>query len=739
MMGANHNGFFQGVALPVDQGFGESIAKVAALLTPRNVVIVGASDKPGNWTPRVHRNLKRYGFKGGIYPLNPGRDEVWGETCYRDFASLPEKPDHLVVLVPAKLVPDVLRDGAAAGARSATVMTSGFEETGDEKGRALGVELRRVIAETGLAISGPNCMGNIVASHAFVTNPDDRPQGILPGPVAIIGQSGGIATAIKRTLEERGIVAGTLITSGNEAGLNMADYIHYFAADPHTKVIVCYLESVRDREKFLSGCRAARAAGKAVVVAKLGTSQAGWAAALAHTGALAGSAAAFDAVAGAAGAIRVTTLDDVVEVVEYVIHGKIPKGAGVGVITLSGGLRGLLIDAAERNGVSFAEIGDATRAQLQAFMGAGSIVGNPLDGGYAVLSSQENYLKSIEIMLSDPAIDILLMQEELPREAGSARKESNLRAAEKLAAASGKPLCYVSMISYGLNDYARDMHAELPHLPFLQEADKAMRAVRAITAHATATAPAPAAADMPPAARALAERLRDMAAKAREPITLSEPDSKALIAAYGIALAREEVAADADGAVAAADRIGYPVVLKAVSADLPHKTEAGAVLVGLKDAAAVREGYARIFANVAKARPGLKLDGVLVAEMVSGGIELALGIANDPEVGPVVMFGGGGTALELYGDVAFADPGLDAARATALVNRTKAAKLLDGWRRQPAHDRAAVETALVALGRLARDFGDIIAAVDVNPFVARGAGKGGVALDALVVLRPGAA
>ncbi len=723
--------------MAASQDFQDSIRKVGALLAPRNVVIVGASDKPGNWTPRVHRNLKRYGFKGGIYPLNPGRDEVWGETCYRDFASLPEKPDHLVLLVPAKMVPDVLRDGAAAGARSATVMTSGFEETGDEKGRALGRELRKAIAETGLAISGPNCMGNMTASHSFVTNPDDRPQNVTPGPVAIIGQSGGIATAIKRTLEERGIVAGTLITSGNEAGLNMADYIHYFAADPDTKVIVCYLESVRDREKFLAGCRAARAAGKAVVVAKLGTSQAGRAAALAHTGALAGSAAAFDAVAGAAGAIRVTTLDDVVEVVEYVIHAKIPKGPGVGVITLSGGLRGLLIDAAERNGVRFAEISDDTRAKLQAFMGAGSVVGNPLDGGYAVLSSQENYLKSIEIMLADPSIDILLMQEELPREAGSARKESNLRASEKLAAAAGKPICYVSMISYGLTDYARDIHAELPHLPFLQEADKAMRAVRAITAHATASGPQVASEPIPDAARRIVDDLRARAARASQPVTLSEPESKALIAAYGIPVARDEIAADAEAAVKAAERIGYPVVLKAVSADLPHKTEAGAVLVGLKDATAIREGFARILANVAKAKPGLKLDGVMVAEMVSDGIELALGIANDPEVGPVVMFGSGGTALELYGDVAFADPGLDAGRGRALIDRTKAAKRLDGWRRQPAHDRAAVEAALVALGRLTRDLGDTIAAVDVNPFVARGAGQGGVALDALVVLRPG--
>ncbi len=712
----------------------KSVEKVTALLAPRNVVIVGATDKPGNWTPRVHRNLRRYGFPGPVFPLNPGRDEVWGETCYRDFAALPEPPDHLIILVPAKLVPGVLRDAAAAGARSATVMTSGFDETGDDSGRKMGAALRAAIEETGMAVSGPNCFGNLVAAEFFVTMPDDRPQDIGVGPVSIVGQSGGIATAIKRTLEERGIKVGALVTSGNEAGLNSADYIHYFVRDPETKVIVCYLESIRDRDNFLSACRAARAAGKPVVVMKLGTSRAGQAAALAHTGALAGSAAAFDAVAGAAGAIRAGNLDEVIEVVEYVLHAPLPKGTGIGAITLSGGLRGMMLDAAERNGVRFAQIQPETQARLEAFMGAGSAVGNPLDGGYTVLSSQENYLKAIDIMLSDPGIDLLLMQEELPREAGSARKENNLREVEKLAARNGKPICFVSMISYGLTAYARDMHAELPHLPFLQEVDKALCAVRVIGNHVTSAAPA--AADGTPAAAAdIAARLRAAAAKASKPFTLSEPESKALLAAYGVPVVRDVVTPDADAAARAAEEIGYPVVLKAVSAELPHKTEAGAVLVGLEDEAALRQGFALILANVEKARPGLKLDGVMVAEMIRGGVELAVGIANDPEVGPVVMFGGGGVALELYGDVAFADPALDRAGAERLVDRTKAARLLAGWRGQPAADREAVEAAIVAIGRIARDLGDVIEAVDVNPFVARP--EGAVALDALVVVRGG--
>src|SRR3954468_6715479 len=212
-----------------------AIAKVDALLNPRNVVIVGATDKPGNWPQRVWRNLKRYGYAGAVYPLNPTRDSVWDVRCYRAFADLPEKPDHLVVLAPAKTVCATLRDAAAAGARSATVMTSGFDEAPDEAGQKLAGDLRRVIAETGLAVSGPNCLGNFNAAINFFSMPDDRAQKLARGPVAVLGQSGGIVMAIKPTLEERGVDTDAAVTSGNETGLTTADYIAYFSTQPHIR------------------------------------------------------------------------------------------------------------------------------------------------------------------------------------------------------------------------------------------------------------------------------------------------------------------------------------------------------------------------------------------------------------------------------------------------------------------------------------------------------------------------
>jgi acyl-CoA synthetase (NDP forming) len=706
-----------------------SAAKVEALLNPRNIVILGATDKPGNWPQRVWRNLKRYGFSGPVYPLNPNRDQVWDTRCYKSFAELPEKPDHIIVLIPAALVPDALQQAAAAGARSATIMTSGFSEASDAASQKLAAKLARVIAETGLAVSGPNCLGNLNAGATLMTMPDDRPQVLAPGPVAIVGQSGGLAMAIKRTLEERGINSSAVVTSGNETGLTTADYIIYFARQPQTKVIVSYLESVKHPGAFLDACRTARAAGKPVVVVKLGASEDGRAAALAHTGALAGSMEAFDAVAGAAGAVRVRTLDDVVEAVEFFAHAPLPRGKGLGGITFSGGLRGLLLDAAAANGLRFVDLAPKTLQRLEKLLTVGTIIGNPLDSGFAALTSAEAYINCVEAIASDPGVDMLLLQEELPRGAGTERKEANLRAVNDLAARVGKPISFVTMISHGLTDYSRTLRADLPHVAFLQEVDKSLRAVRSVTDYAerARARPRKPARSVPASARTRLDAL--LTRRAAGPRTLSEVESKALLKAYGIACPKEGLATSAREAAEIATRIGFPVVAKAVSAALPHKSDAGGVLLGLQSAKAVRDAYTEITAKLGKRTA---LDGVLIAEMVSDGLELVLGVNRDPEVGPVILFGTGGVDLELTRDVALAPPPLDEAAAEALIARTRAGKLVAGYRGRPALDRKALVKALLGLSQLVMDAGERIDSIDINPFLLRR--RGGVALDGLVVL-----
>lgn len=716
-------------------------AKVEALLNPRNVVICGATDRPGNWAQRVWRNLRRYGFEGPVYPFNPGRDSVWDTRCYRSFGELPERPDHLVVLIPAGAVPKTLLDAAAAGARSATVMTSGFGEAGDEASAALEQLLREVIAETGIAVSGPNCLGNMNAFAKFMTMPDDRPQRVAPGPVAIIGQSGGLAMAIKRTLEERGVDTGVVITSGNESGLTTADYIAYFASRPEIKVIVSYLESVHDAPSFLAACRTARAMGKPVVVVKLGASDHGREAALAHTGRLAGSMAAFDAVAGPAGVIRVRTLDGVVEAVEYAVHATMPKGAGLGAITFSGGLRGMLLDAASAHGLTFSPLSRATVKKLETLLAVGTHIGNPLDAGFAALTSQDAYLKCVEILLDDPGIDLLLLQEEIPRGPGTERKEANLAAVNEIASRVKKPIAFVTMISHGLTDYARALRAKLPHLAFLQEIDKSLATARTITDYAERAREArPSAArlsgfalrrDRPTASEGAKKAFEKILARATGVKALNEVESKTLLKAYGIALPKEGLATSERQAIALAKKIGFPVVAKIVSAKLAHKSDAGGVVLGLESAAELRAAYKRLMGPVAK-RARVKPDGVLIAEHVSDGLELVLGMHRDPEMGPVILFGAGGVELELNRDVALAAPLLDKRAAESLIARTRVSQLIAGYRGKPAYDKKALVDALLGLSQLVIDAGPRIASIDVNPFLLKR--RGGVALDALVVL-----
>ncbi|MCU1500533.1 MAG: acetyl-CoA synthetase, partial [Acidimicrobiales bacterium] len=599
----------------------DAAAQVEALLNPRNVVIVGATDRPGNWAQRVWRNLKRYNFPGKVYPFNPSRETVWDEKCYRSFDELPEAPDHLIILTPAKFVPDTLREAARRGARSATVMSSGFDEAPEAEGKVLGAELRAAIAETGLAVSGPNCLGNFNAAVSFFSMTDDRAHRFQVGPVAVFGQSGGIVMAIKRSLEERGVDTAALITTGNEAGLTTADYITYFAQVPHVRVIACYIESVHDPEEFLTALRKARDAGKPVIVMKLGASDEGRKAAAAHTGALAGSMDAFDAVAGEAGAMRVRNLDDMVEAVEFLVHAPLPKGPRLGSITFSGGLRGLLLDGAALNGLAYRPLSDVTFKRMSELLGVGTIIGNPLDTGFAGLTNPKAYIESVKTLLADPDIDVLLLQEELPRGPGAERKEANLRAVNEIVPAGGKPVAFVSMVSYGLNDYARKLRDELPNLAFLHEVDKTLRCMSNVIAYADRlkASPPPKSSPLPEGQKLLADY-----AKISGPATLDEVRSKKLLGAYGVPAPREELATTIDEAVAAATRIGFPVVAKLVSAEVPHKSDVGGVIVNLADAAAVRDAFTSVSQAVKSLPNQQKLEGVLIAEMVKGGLELVL-------------------------------------------------------------------------------------------------------------------
>jgi acetate---CoA ligase (ADP-forming) len=708
--------------------------KVEALTAPRNAVLVGASDRPGSWAARVWRNLHKYQFPGPVYSINPRRTEIWDKPCYPDFKSLPEAPDHLVVLVPAAGVAAALRSGAAAGARSATVFSAGFGEAYDIEAAGLGRELAEVIAQTGLAVSGPNCMGNVCAKSRLVTLTEDRMLQVQEGPVALVGQSGGMMIFANVALQERGIGAEYLITSGNETGLSAGDYIAYFSDQPELKVIAIYVEAISDLATFKAACRLARAAGKHIVALKMGQSEEGRQAALAHTGSLAGSMGAFDAVAGEVGVVRADTLDDLVEITELLAHTGAPPGRRLGAITLSGAFRGLLLDGAEKYRMQFQTLLPATTERLNQILTVGSLVSNPIDGGYGVLTSADNYMASIEAMQADPNVDLVILQEALPREPGSDRAEHYIQLVDAYAATKArKPILFCSPTSHSQTDYSRALRAKAPHVSFLQEANKALRAIATVArreelewlAHTSQSAQRPRTSEQ----SALIEHLRRRAGN--QAAALNEFESKEVLRAYGIATPLEALVASLDDALAAAGRIGYPVVLKAVSETLTHKSDAGAVALNLATPEQLRDAYARISATLG----GHKLDGMLVGQFVGGGLELVLGLHRDREMGLIVMAGAGGVLLELMKDVAFCAPPVSREKAQDLLDRTQAGRLIRGYRGSAPRDGEAVVNALVGLGRLAVDLADVIESVDINPFVALP--QGGMALDALIVLGRG--
>jgi acyl-CoA synthetase (NDP forming) len=719
--------------------FETSNQKVEALTHPRNAVVVGASDRPGSWASRVWRNLHEYNFPGKIYPFNPGRSELYGQPCYGDFKSLPEPPDHLVVLVPAPHVPELLRQGAAAGARSATVFSSGFGEAYDKGAEKLGEELRKAIADTGIGVSGPNCMGNICGPASFVTLTEERPLAPGFGPVALVGQSGGIMIFMNAALDERGIKAGYLITSGNEAGLGIADYIAYFATQPEVKVIFMYSEGLKDVARFRAACRLARANGKEIVAYKLGHSEAGRGAAMAHTGSLAGTLEAFDAVAGDLGVVRAETLDDAVEICELLVHTGAPQGRRLGAITLSGAYRGMLYDAADRNGLVFPTLEQTTLDGLNSILGVGSLVSNPVDGGFGVLTSEQNFLRSVEALDADANVDMILLQDSLPRVKTAGRGERYIRLMEDYVKGKAtKPIAFITPTSHGQSDYSRGIRAEVPHISFLQEANKALRAIAKIVRSREREALGQQAAketrQLSDAQKAAVASLKSRVKNTDQPLALNEHESKHLLRLWGVPVGEETLVQTAQEAIEAAQKIGYPVVLKAVAATLLHKSDVGAVQLNLNDATAVKSAFSRIEENLRAHAFSGKLEGMLVARQAKGGLEIVLGIHRDPEVGPVVMAGAGGVLLELTKDVAFASAPISREKALDLLAQTNVGTLLKGYRGGPKYDIEAAIQAIMALGRVAEDMSSFIHSADVNPFVIMAVGQGAVALDALMIV-----
>lgn len=695
------------------------VGAVRALLNPVSVAIVGANDRPGAWPERIRENLLRFGFMGKIVPINPKREHLWDGPCYASPAELPNPADHLIVLVPAAAAVEAVRLGAKAGSRSATVFSSGLDEAQLE-------DLREISRETGIAISGPNCLGNVSAAVPLVTTTDSRLDRIEDGSVAIVGQSGGVVTALHRALLGRGVGVRYMVSSGNETVLNTADYIRYFAEDDNVRVVVAFVESLRDPEAFFEAADELDRRGRRLVCLKVGRSPESQSAAASHTGALAGSYEAFEAVASGHGILTVPTLDAALEASELLSRVPAPTGGAVGVVAVSGGVRELALDSASLHGVPLAELGPDTVETIAGVIGAEMEVSNPLDSGYAGLSEPQNLVACVEAMAADPAVGLVLLQEELLG-TPAPHKERTLAHFNQAfpggaTRETGVPVSLFSMTSTNVTEFSRTIRRDNPNLAFVQGIDSAL-ALAGTLLRSLPVAGAEA------ATSAVVGPVRELLAAL--PSELHEVDAKQIVEAYGIAHPKEALVASPEevGRWAEANGPG-PFVVKAVARGLNHKSETGAVRLDLADGAQARAAAEEIVAAQGD------LAGLLVAEQVPGGIELIVGFHHDREVGPVLAVGLGGITVELLGDVQLLRPGCSRTEAEAALRRTAAGTVLDGFRGGPKGDVDAVVDAICALGALAADLGDELASVEINPLVALPPGEGVRALDALCLRHP---
>nr|WP_246522054.1 acetate--CoA ligase family protein [Neoroseomonas terrae] len=570
-----------------------------------------------------------------------------------------------------------------------------------------------------MRVLGPNCLGAAsVAERTIATFSVVLENGLPPvGPLGIASQSGNIGSYTALLARERGIGASRFITTGNECDVDIADCIAFLAQDDATKVILCVLETCRDAPRLTGALEMARAAGKPVIVLKIGASEAGQAAAASHTGALAGSDAVFDAVFRRAGAVRVHSVEQLLDLghAAAVLGDRLPKGRRTMLLTASGGFGVLLADAASAAGLSLPSPAEATQRRILDVVPYAS-PRNPVDAT-AQMSSRPEILEAIlAALLEDDACDALLILMSaslyLPR-------LRNVYMPTLRAVREKHPDKVVMLAVHGPPDAVAELTAM--GFPVVDGVGPSTQTLAGLCDIAAARTLPPLPATLPPAPPVDAVALR------------TEAGTKQVLAAAGVPVLPERVVASAAEATQAATAMGFPVVLKIVSPDLPHKTEVGGVVLGLDSAVAVAAAHDAMLERVRGAAPSARIDGVLVSPMVRGGTEMILGAKRDPVFGPVVLVGLGGVFAEVIQDVAVRPAPVDEAEAMAMLRSLKAFAVLDGARGRPKADLAAAASAIAALSRFAAQHAADIAEIDINPLLVRAAGDGAVALDALIV------
>ena len=722
--------------------------RMEQLFAPRSIAIVGASDNSG-WSRYTYANLKAGGFPGQVYCVNPGRETAHGQPTYPDLGSLPETVDLAYVLVNTDAVLPVMAQAAEAGVANLAVVAAGFAEAGPD-----GQERQRQLTEFarahGQLVFGPNNLGYINSPANVMAFSQPMPWPFLRGGVSLLSQSGALAIFALEYFAARDVGLSCLLTMGNEAMINVAHGMEFLVEDPGTRVIALFLESIRQPEEFRRLATRALELGKPVVACKIGRSTLGARAAAAHTGALVGDDAVIDAALRQLGVIRVDSLEDLIITAGLLdSYGPI-RGGRVGVVTASGAMCGVVSDIAERDGIQLPDFSPATVDALQTdILPPFATAQNPLDlTGYTVVDPDLMH-KAHDVIFNDPGLDVVVLTAGLPQsqEGLSDLHDGALRRIVDQTKTAHAQVVLTSHLMTDHTAFARTYRAGLGLPMTLPGVEKGLPALaRAIWwSEKLRAAGRPDAAEKPPAdvaragaglagATAGSEGAAGSAAGTANGTgsgPWSEQRAREHLRTAGVPVVPGELAVSADAAVAAADRLGYPVVLKAVSASLLHKTNIGAVALDLADADQVRGAFRRVTEAAAAHVPDL--EGVLVTAMRRGGVELIVGVVADPLWGPVLAVGLGGIWVEVLRDSAQRVLPASRAEIRAMLDELQASALLYGARGQEPADLAVLTEVIGRISDAAVSLGDRLGALEVNPL--RVAGAEVEALDVLVTWR----
>lgn len=705
---------------------------LSSLLEPSSIAVMGASEKPGPGR-QVIENLQQLGYQGEIYPVNPSHNTVLGLPCYDSLTAVHDsghQVDMVAILLGRERIIPVLEEAAGIGVRAAWAFASGFAEA-DAVGAGLQRRLEELCCKNGIVFCGPNCVGYINPTRNVATYSAPISPTLRSGNIGAVAQSGSVCLGLANS--DRGLGYSLLVSSGNEAVVDSTDYISYMLDDPETTVILAFIEQFRRPERFVEVAKRARELSKPIIVLKVGRSKMAQQAIITHTGALAGSDAIYDAAFRKYGIVRVDSLDEMIETAAIFsqLGGKLPRGNNVGMITVSGGEIGLIGDLAEGLDLVFPPWSVAGKRRLQDALPQYSSVSNPLDA-WGNGKIEETYPPCIAAAVKEDQIDIVTISQDAP--SGLAPLQVNqyavvADAAVEAAKGTRKPIVAINNLAGGVHPSLR-RRFEQGGVPFLQGTHEGLRAIHHLVRYAKWRKPGPYKPLQPTARKEipfLPEREK----------ALTEYESKRILAEYGLTCAKEILCSTLEEALTAAVEIGYPVVVKAISSELLHKTEAGVVRLNVSDAAELEHAYSAVLENANRYAPEGSVDGVLVQQMITDAIaETIVGVMVDPGFGPAVVFGLGGTFVELFKDRALGIPPFTVEEVEELISRTKVSGLLRGFRDKPPGDEQALVQALLQVGKFALDWKDRICAVDINPLLVRPQGKGVVAVDALIEVTP---